>query len=349
MAGPRCCHLVAVRHIVSIYLQWDRISYGTTCRSEGPLIDTAAEPRPHRPERQLVAVVGSHPFLGRLREQEPLVEGLRLSFDDSFVPTHTAFHAMAEHQRFALSELALATYVQARAAGKPLTLLPVTLTSRFQHDQLVADMGPRKLRPVDLAGARVGVRSYSQTTGVWLRAILQRQYGVDLERVEWVVFEEPHVRGAVPPANVTLREDGDMHALFLDGKLDAVIGSGLCSETIRPVIPSPKQAARLWYELTGCVTLNHVLTVREDVLEQDPEGMRAVYRRFREAVSTRAEVSSTAEPGQGWQSAVEMLPVGYDAILPALRTIADEAHRQGLIAGPLADADLAHPIVRDWN
>lgn len=312
-------------------------------------IETVDVHRPYRPGDELRTVVGPHPFLAPLREAGQDAEGPRLTFDDTFVPTHTAFRAMAEHQQFAVSELALATYVQARAAGKPLTLLPVTLTSRFQHDQLVADAARRRLQPSDLQGRRVGVRSYSQTTGVWVRAILRRQYGLDLDRIEWVVFEQPHVRGFAPPGNVTQVEDEDIQTSFQRGELDAVIGVDVRGGAIEPVIPSPGLAAKAWYDRVGCVTLNHLLTVREDVLEADPEGVQAIYRRFRDAVAGRPDRPVATAPDWSWCSAVELLPVGYSGIFPALRVLADEAYEQGLIVQRLTDDDLSHPLVRDWE
>ena len=94
------------------------------------------------------------------------------------------------------------TFLLARAHGTPLVLLPAVVLGRFQHPFLVYDRERGPLAPGDLAGRRVGVRSYSVTTGVWVRGILADDWGVDLGRVTWVTFEPPHVAEFRDPPNV---------------------------------------------------------------------------------------------------------------------------------------------------
>ena len=95
--------------------------------------------------------------------------------------------------------------------------------ARYQHPYLVFDRH-ESLAPKDLEGKRVGVRSYSVTTGAWIRGILAEDYGVDLSRIQWVTFEEAHVAEFRDPPNVQRAPAGkDINAMLLAGELDAAI------------------------------------------------------------------------------------------------------------------------------
>ena len=103
---------------------------------------------------------------------------LALAFTD-IKPANRFFKPMVRELKFDVSEMAIATLIQAKAYGAPLVLLPATMMGRFQQGTMLC-RAASPLRPSDLAGKRVGVRSYSQTTIVWMRGILQNDYGVDV-------------------------------------------------------------------------------------------------------------------------------------------------------------------------
>ena len=107
---------------------------------------------------------------------------------------------MVREQRFDVSEMAIATFLQAKAYGKPLVLLPVVLAARFQQSALLCRADSDIGGPGDLAGRRVGVRAYSQTTGMWLRGILADAHGVRPDEVRWITFEDAHVAEVPRPA-----------------------------------------------------------------------------------------------------------------------------------------------------
>src|SRR5262249_35925893 len=98
-----------------------------------------------------------------------------------------AFRRMVRDLAFDVSEMAMTTYLCAREHGKPFTAIPVFPMRAFHHGAIVVDSRREALTPKDLEGKRVGVnRGYTVTTGVWARAILQHEHGVDLSRVTWV-------------------------------------------------------------------------------------------------------------------------------------------------------------------
>src|SRR5690242_18966758 len=112
--------------------------------------------------------------IGRYEHTAKLFEwpGLRI---EHFPVISRAFKPMVREQRFDVSEMAIATLLMARAAGSDLVLLPVVMAARFQNAALLRRADDR-FGPGDLAGKRIGVRAYSQTTGLWIRGILQEEY-----------------------------------------------------------------------------------------------------------------------------------------------------------------------------
>ena len=116
----------------------------------------------------LSIAMGKHPHTGALRDGAVASSLVALDFAD-IAPIHRAFAPMVREQRFDVSEMAIATFLQAKAYGKPLVLLPVVLSARFQQSALLCRADSDIGGPCDLIGCRVGVRAYSQTTGLWLR------------------------------------------------------------------------------------------------------------------------------------------------------------------------------------
>ncbi|HKR43870.1 MAG TPA: hypothetical protein VJU59_30050, partial [Paraburkholderia sp.] len=145
--------------------------------TQAPVLKTALKTYPHTQPLKAGALT------------DPAVE---LRFED-VEPIHRAFAPMARRQVFDVSELAIVTYLQAKAYGKPVVLLPTVVAARFQQGCLIYDAQRAKPDIGHLAGKRIGVRTYAQTTGMWVRAILHETYGVPLEQIEWVTIEGGHL------------------------------------------------------------------------------------------------------------------------------------------------------------
>jgi 4,5-dihydroxyphthalate decarboxylase len=270
------------------------------------------------------AVLADYPHVQALKDGR--VTGPSLEFTE-VDPVHRAFAAMVREQAYDVCEMAIVTYLQARAEDKPLLLLPVVLRSRFQHDHIVC-RADDPLEPSGLAGKRVGVRTYAQTTGVWLRGILSDEYGVPLDHVQWVSIEDGHLAEYADPPQVERAPDGSkLIAMLLAGELDAVImGQDLPDDPrLRPLIPEAKTAARSWYERRRAVPINHMVVIRSA-----HEGLRDELTRM------FVEAKLLAGP----PASVDMTPVGVEANAPALELITRYAHEQGLIPRPLTVAEL---------
>ena len=175
-------------------------------------------------------------------------------------PVYKAFFMMVRELKFDVSEMALVTYLQAKAYGVPIVLMPATMMGRFQHGTMLYNSERGVLTPDKLEGRRIGVRSFAQTTGCWVRGILWKDYGVDLSKVKWVTFEDAHMAEFKDPPGVERAADGkDMAKMVLDGELDAAIfGTVLPSDPrFKSVIADPDMAAKEWYKKYNTVPINH--------------------------------------------------------------------------------------------
>jgi 4,5-dihydroxyphthalate decarboxylase len=272
----------------------------------------------------LRALIGDYPVTAALKSGAVRSPHLQLDFAD-VKPVSSAFKRTVRDLEFDVSELAIVTYLIARAHGKPLTLLPAVLVARFQHPLFVynAERGP--LAPADLAGKRVGVRSYSVTTGAWIRGILADDYGIRPEQMKWVTFEEAHVAEFRDPPYVTRAPAGaKVVDMLLAGELDAaIVGDGAPADPrIRTVIPDPAAAARAWHARHGAIQLNHLVVVKDTLAKSAPEAVRDVYRLL---------VESKRAAGLPKAGELDLNPFGVEANRRNLEVAIDCCFRQGLV------------------
>jgi 4,5-dihydroxyphthalate decarboxylase len=248
---------------------------------------------------------------------------LAFDFAEVKVP-NTAFKRVVRDLEFDVAELAIVTFLLARAHGKPLSLLPAVVTARFQHPFLVCDAERGPLVPGDLPGRRIGLRSYSVTTAAWVRAVLADDHGVASERVDWVAFEEPHVAEYRDPPNVERAPPGqDMISMLLEGTLDAaIVGERPSDPRLVPVIPDPAAAAQAWHRRVGALQVNHVLVVKDALAQDRPHAAEEIVRLFSE--SKRAA-------GLPAPDTLDMNPVGREANRRNLEVAIDCVYRQGMI------------------
>jgi 4,5-dihydroxyphthalate decarboxylase len=249
-----------------------------------------------------------------------------VAFDFTEVkPVYKVFGTMVRERAFDVSEMAIVTYLQAKSHGKPLVLLPAVMMGRFQHQCMLYNAERGRITPSDLPGRRVGVRSFAQTTGVWLRGHLQNDYGVDIGRVQWVSFEAAHVKEFRDPAGVERAgPEQNLGKMVLTGGLAAgIYGAELPDDKrLQSVIPQPEAAARQWHAKHGVVPINHMVVVTEDLARTRPETVREVYRML---------LASKRAAGMPRPGGLDMQPFGFAACRPALQMIIDYCVQQQLI------------------
>jgi 4,5-dihydroxyphthalate decarboxylase len=281
----------------------------------------------------LVTAVKRYAHTAPLMSGELALPGLRLDFQD-VEPIHGAFAPMARRQAYDVSELAIVTFLQAKAYGKPLLMLPVVLAARLQQGCLVCNRRHRPgLRAQGLAGARVGVRAYAQTTGMWVRGILDETYGVAPDSVRWITFEGGHLEEYRDPAFVSRAPaEKRMLQMLMDGELDAAIfGNDLPKhEDIVPVIVDHAEADRQWQADHGFVPINHVLTMPLAVARARPETVREVVRLF------KLGKASVPDP----EALRRRLPDGVEALRGPLATTLAFCEKQGLMPRSLTVDEL---------
>ena len=272
---------------------------------------------------KLRTLLGDYSVTRAMKSGEIRSAGLIFDFADVKVP-NTAFKRVVRDLEFDVAELAIVTFLVARAHGKPLSLVPAVVTARFQHPFLICDAERGPLAPGDLPGRRVGLRSYSVTTAAWVRSVLADDYGVGLERVNWVTFEEPHVAEYRDPPNVERAPSGkDMISMLREGTLDAaIVGEQPSDSRWVPVIPDPAAAAQAWHQRTGALQVNHMLVIREALAKDRSHPVDEILRLFSE--SKRAA-------GLPAPDALDMNPVGHETNRRNLEVAIDCVYRQGMI------------------
>lgn len=225
-------------------------------------------------------VAGDHAHVSPLKKGERRAEGCQLEFVE-VKPIYKAFEAMAHELKFDFCEMALATYLQAREAGKPISLLPVVMSGNFHHHSITQLPGGQLTDPRQLAGQRVGVRAYTQTTGLWVRGALQEDYGIESDQVTWVTTEGPHVSEYVEPPYVERTSEKLIDLLRGGDIAAAILGLIAIEDTDAPPVPvisDWEEAERAWEQRHSGIPINHMLTVRTDLLENDPAAVKGVYQ-----------------------------------------------------------------------
>jgi len=251
------------------------------------------------------AMFGDHAVLTLFRQKSGF------EFEPGVKVANQYFKRVVRNLEFDVAELAIMTFLLAKAHGKPLRLLPAVLTARFQHPYLVT---AQRISPRQLEGKRVGSRSYSVTTASWVRGILADDYGVDLSRIQWVTFEEPHVAEFRDPPNVERAPAGkDMNAMLLSGELAAGIVGAIppASGPLKPVIENPEAAGQAWKKKHGAIQINHMVVVRQGI---DPKPIYDLLVESRKAAGNP-----------------EMNPFGIEENRRNLEAAIDCIHRQGMI------------------
>lgn len=287
----------------------------------------------------LNACFGTYPHTRPLKSGEIKSDRVVLRFTE-VEPINKAFLQMVRQEKFDVSEMAIATYLQAKAYGKPMTLLPVTMMGRFQHGTMLFNSERGTVTPQNLAGKRVGVRAFSQTTGVWLRGILWKDYGVDLAKVNWVTFEDAHVPEYRDPPGVERAAAGkDLLQMLLDGELDAgIFGGNVPNDPrLKSVIADPETAARQWYEKHRTVPVNHMVVVKTSLAKSDPGAVREIFRMLSES----KKAAGLPKPGT-----IDTIPFGYAAVKPALELMSSYALEMKIIPRRYAVEELFDDTAR---
>ncbi len=180
-----------------------------------------------------------------------------------------AFRRMVRELAYDVCEISFTTYLLAKAHGKPFTALPVFLMRDFHHRSIKVNVNAGIRHPKDLEGRLVGVnRGYTVTTGVWARGILESEYGVNLDAVTWVISDDEHVAEYRLPSNVVRVSPGrNLSDMVAKGDLAGVIGVEVDHPDVVHLIPEAGDAGFEALRKRGHYPINHLIVVRDDVLQ----------------------------------------------------------------------------------
>jgi 4,5-dihydroxyphthalate decarboxylase len=256
-------------------------------------------------------------------------------------PIIGAFRRMCRTYDFDLCEMAITTYLTAKAHDKKFTALPVFVVRQFHHSPIVYNIKSGVQSPKDLEGKKVGVRAYTVTTGVWTRGILATEYGVNLDKITWVVVDEEHVQEYRKPANVLERPGANLAEMLVEGELAAAIGVGnVNSPDVTPLIPDATAVEAAWYRKTGIYPINHTVVVKDTLLQSDPSlasrlfaGFEAAKAQFLKQLGSGAALPADAQVLARRRGIVgdDPLPNGLAPNRQALEAIIRFAHEQKIL------------------
>src|SRR6266852_2905184 len=240
-------------------------------------------PCPIEMTMRLRTLLGDHPGTSALKNGLIKSDLVTLDFAE-YSPTNKGFKPMVRDGAFDVSEMAIVTYLMAKSFGKPMVLLPNVVLARFQHAYAVyrAELG--NLQPRDLEGRRVGIRSFTTTTGAWLRGILANDYGVDLNAINWVTFEDAHV-AEFRDTTQRAPQGKQIIQMLLDGGLDAVLGEKVERPGLKPLFPDVSKEEKSWFAKRGVVPINHMVVVSRALSDTQPEAVREVFRLLQESAA----------------------------------------------------------------
>src|SRR5919202_2139116 len=223
------------------------------------------------PPLSLKTVIGTYPYTRPLKDGR--ISSPRVCLEHvEVVPANRAFRPMVNQLAYDVSELALVTLLLAKAMDRPIVGVPVVLMQQSVYGMLLVPRDSPLQHPGDLEGKTIGVRSYTQTTGTWLRGMLHDQFRLDLDTLSWVTFEPAHVDGFVDPPNTQSAPHGATLADMLrQGEIDAAAGlESAHYPDLRTLMPDAAEAESDFIRQTGIRPINHTLVVRRDLADVQP-------------------------------------------------------------------------------
>jgi 4,5-dihydroxyphthalate decarboxylase len=225
---------------------------------------------------RLRSLLGDHPGTAALKSGSIKSDVVAFDFAD-YSPAHKGFKPMVRDAAFDVSELAIVTFLMAKSFGKPMVLLPNVVVARSQHGYALYNAKHGTLKPADLNGKRVGIRSFTTTTGAWLRGILANDHGVDLDSIDWVTFEEAHVAEF---KDTTKRAPAGKQVvqMLIDGELDAVLGEKVDHPDLKPLFADVAAEEKTWFEKHKVMPVNHMVVVSQKLSDANPAAVQEIHR-----------------------------------------------------------------------
>ncbi|TMQ00968.1 MAG: ABC transporter substrate-binding protein [Thaumarchaeota archaeon] len=285
--------------------------------------------------------------------------------DLKFLASHPGdtFLRMLEHQEFESSEMSMSSLLMEKERQNRFVAIPVFTSRTFRHNGLFVRTDSEIREPQDLIGKKVGLPEYTITSTLWIRGILEHEYGVHPSTVEWYVERWGRGRSHAaaldfsPPDGVKIRRIPDSESQFTllkKGKLDAAfviqeIPSGICRSSLkdfatpetRRLFENYKQVEMDYYRKTGIFPIMHTVVLRRDIYERNKWSAMSLYdalleskRKFYDNIA-EWELFSFPWIRHELEEQRELMgddpyPYGLEANRKVLEAICQYSHEQGL-------------------
>ncbi|MCM3760062.1 4,5-dihydroxyphthalate decarboxylase [Alkalihalobacillus oceani] len=198
------------------------------------------------------------------------------------------FEKQVSEASYDIAEMSLASYLIGLSKGETrLTAIPVFLSRSFRHNAIYVRSDAPWQHPSELKGRRFGVPEYQMTAAVWVRAYFRHEWNVATEELNWVTYRPERIPVDTPAERA---ESGDIFKALVDGEVDAIMTArrppaeyfSLSGEggEIRRLIPDVWTVERDYYERTGIFPIMHLVSLRKEAVENDPQLAKQVYELF---------------------------------------------------------------------
>jgi 4,5-dihydroxyphthalate decarboxylase len=311
----------------------------------------------------LTLACGDYEIVRALKDGSVQPDGIELTVLTKMDST-TRHWRMLRNREFDVSEISCSSYLVGRDQGLDMISLPVFLHRRFRHGFIFVNAGKKIRKASDLNGKKIGLKQFQATALVWLRGILQHEYGVDLTSIDWICDLDETIE-FTPPPGIRISKvghDQSVEDMLANGELDAVIHPDL----IKPIMNKDPRVARLfpdyraeevaYFKKTGIFPIMHVLGIKNEILERHPWVAINLYHAFDQAKNvamkrmTNPRIVPLAWYREVWEEQEELMgtdPWEYGLTpknVHTLDTLAGYAHEQGMTRRRLTMDDLFVPV-----
>jgi 4,5-dihydroxyphthalate decarboxylase len=300
---------------------------------------------------ELTLACGDYEIIRPLKEGSVQPEGIELTIltESESSTRHWRFLRSGE---FDMAELSCSSFLAAFDRKLPFAAIPVFLHRRFRHGFVFVNTAKGIKRPTDLIGRKVGSKAFLTTAVVWMRGILEHEYGVPHKSIEWFVELDEDVDVTLPKDLKLQRvpDSASVEQMLLDGEIDALIHPDLLDAIrdrdlrVARLFPDYKSEEIAYFRRTGIFPIMHVLAIKREVVERHPfvpVNMALAFDRARAAAMARMEnprIVPLAWYREAWEEQDEILgPDPWEYGLNAgnrrnLETLIGYAFEQGLIS-----------------
>jgi 4,5-dihydroxyphthalate decarboxylase len=239
---------------------------------------------------QLSFACGDYEIMRALKEGIVRPEGIELTVltDMAASPRHWRF---LRRREFDIAEVSGSGYIAARDHGLPFRAIPVFPHRRFRHGFIFVNSSKGIRKPADLIGRKAGTKGYLFTAGLWMRGILEHDYGVPHNSIEWLSEIDEDVDFTPPPGLriSQVRQGESLDDMLVAGEIDALfspdlIGPLTAGDTrVARLFPNYKQEEVAFYRRTGIFPIMHVVGIKQEIVERHPWVAANMYKACNEA------------------------------------------------------------------